>query len=104
MDEHVLASMAAVEAFDPETGWYGTLRHEECKTREEAAAIKQALYRAAQHLKVSMATEIIKEKDGTFTVEFKAINKAHAQAYIAAKCGGDRSKLAYDPRAPRKAT
>jgi hypothetical protein len=45
-----------------------------------------------------MSAKIVKAKDGTWSVEFRAINKAHAKAYVLAKYGADRSQWPYDPR------
>lgn len=99
MDEHVRASVAAVEAFDPETGHYGTLHYVGCPTKERAAEIKQGLFRAAKRIGVSMSATVVKAGDGTWTVEFRAIDKAKAREHVLAKYGSDRSKWPYDPRA-----
>lgn len=65
---------------------------------DRAKEIKQGLYRAAQRIGVSMATEIVKEKDGTFTVVYKAVNKEHARRWVLQKYGNDPAKWPYDPR------
>jgi len=82
---------------DPATGWYSTLHYAGCADYDRAKEIKRALYRSARHFKVSLTTKIFRADDGTFTVEFTAISKAHGQAYIAAKAQGDPSRLAYNP-------
>lgn len=99
LDDHLRASIDAVGGVhDPETGWYGTLHHTGCETRERAKEIVQALFRAARYVQCSVAATVHPADDGTFYVEFKAINKAHARAYIVNKHGTDRSKWPYDPR------
>jgi hypothetical protein len=82
---------------NPDTGWYATMHHTGCETRERAKEIKQALYRSARHLKVSLATDIVRAKDGTWTVAFTPIHKDYGRAYTKAQANGDPSKLAYNP-------
>ena len=105
LDNYVQASIDAVNGIhDPDTGHYGTLVYAGIETRERALEIKQSLFRCAYYMHshkiadVSMSAEIKKAKDGTFNVEFRAINKQHARAYLLATKGEDRSKWAYDPR------
>lgn len=99
LDEYLQASIDhAGGVFHPETGHYAELIYAGCPTRERANEIKQALYRSAYHMKVSLAATVTPAKDGTFSVTFKAIDKVHAKAYILAKHGTDRSKWPYDPR------
>ena len=106
MDDYVRASIDAVNGIhDPETGHFGRLVYTGIETRDRAAEIKQALFRSAYYMHthkqadVSMSAEVKKQEDGTFNVEYVAINKAHARAAVIAKYGEDRSKWAYDPRA-----
>jgi hypothetical protein len=99
LDEHVKASVNAVDGIpDSETGWYGTLHIADIESRERAKELKQALFRAAKRQGVSMNAEIKDAVDGTLYIEFRAISKAHARAFIIKKYGPDRSKWPYDPR------
>jgi hypothetical protein len=99
LDSYVKASIDATGGkYDETTGWYGTLVYTGCETRERAMEIRQALYRSAFHLKVSLATDI-KKHDNTFDVVFTAINKAHGKAYVIERYGSDRKSFPYDPRA-----
>jgi hypothetical protein len=98
LDDCVLASTRAVESFCPETGHYGILRYVGCETPERASEIVQALYRSARHLGVSVTATVLPADDGTFCVEFRAIDKAHARAYVLKTHGTDRSQWPYDPR------
>jgi hypothetical protein len=98
LDHEVQASIDQSNGqHDPDTGWYATLHHTGCDTYKRAQEIKRALYRSARHLKVSLRTDIIRGANGTWTVEFTAVNKAHGKAYIAQQSGGDPSRLAYNP-------
>jgi hypothetical protein len=93
---YVQASIDAVEGkFHPETGHYGTLHYHGCADRARAEEIKRALYRAAGYLKVSMHAKIVPQSDGTFRVEYKAIDKESARRYVKAKYGDDTSKWPY---------
>ena len=97
LDDHVLASVNSVDAYHPETGHYGECRYTGCASRDRAKEIVQGLHRAAKRQEVSMAARVEAEEDGTFTVVFSAVNKAHARAYVLAKYGKDRSKWPYSP-------
>jgi hypothetical protein len=99
----VQASVDSVDGkHDPDTGHYGTMHYVGCPTRERAFKVKQALFRAAQRKGVSMSAKILPADDGTFFVEFKAINKAHARKYMLDRYGNDRSKWPYSPFAGDK--
>jgi hypothetical protein len=99
LDHLVQASVDQAQGVcDPDTGHYGTLVYAECKDLARAKEIVQALHRSAGHLKVSMSAKPNKQADGTYDVEFRAIDKAHARAFVIAKYGEDRSKWPYDPR------
>ena len=103
LDHIVQAAIDAVGGTcNPDTGHYGSLRYTGCADRDRAKEIKQALYRSARHLGVSLFYSIVREDDGTYTVEFTAVNKTHARAHVVSKYGADRGKWAYDPRAPKK--
>ena len=98
-DDLVLASInAAGGKFDEQTGHYARLRFTGCESRERANEVKQSLYRCAAYLKFSMSATVLPAEDGTYTVEYVVINKAHARAHVLAKYGTDRSKWPYDPR------
>ncbi|HEY3953912.1 MAG TPA: hypothetical protein VGM53_11080 [Streptosporangiaceae bacterium] len=98
LDHEVQASITRVNGeHDPDTGWYGVLHHTGCPDYDRAKEIKRALYRSARHLKVSLHTKIFKATDGSWTVEFVAINKAHGRAYVAQQSNGDPTRLAYNP-------
>jgi hypothetical protein len=106
LDQYIKASIdAAGGKYDPDTGWYGTLHYTGCGTRDRAKEIVQALHRSAYYMcthniaDVGANCKIIKARDGTYTVEFRASNKAHARAAVIAKYGEDRSKWPYNPRA-----
>lgn len=99
LDDYVRASIDGVNGeHDPETGFYATLHYAGCETRERATEIRQALFRAANHVKVSMNATVLPADDGTFFVEFRAIHKSYGRNYIKNKANGDRRNLAYDPR------
>ena len=102
LDHIVQAAIDAVGGQHDESGHYGSLRYTGCADRDRAKEIKQALYRSARHLGVSLFYSIVKEDDGTYTVEFTAVNKTHARAHVVSKYGADRGKWAYDPRAPKR--
>lgn len=103
MDEHLRASIEAVESCNPENGFYGTLVYTGCKDEARAKEIKQALYRSANHFGVSLKTEIIQdEKTGEFSVVYTAINKTYGRKYILETFGKDRAKWPYDPRQPNR--
>lgn len=96
LDSHILASAQAAD-MNPETGHYGELVYTGCKTRERAAEIKQALFRAAKRQGYSVTAEIEKKR-GEFQVRFTAIDKKLARRYIIEKYGSDRSAWPYNPR------
>jgi hypothetical protein len=93
----------SVHGFDPDTGYYTTLHYTGCSDRERANEIKQALWRSAKHLGVALAATVKPADDGTFLVEFTAINKEHARAYVLKKYGTDASEWPYRA-GQRKAT
>lgn len=87
----------------PETGHYAKLVYKGCETKERAEEIKRALFRSAVymhkhgHANVSMSAKIVR-RGNEWDVEFLAINKEHAQAYVVRKYGEDRTKWPYSPR------
>jgi hypothetical protein len=97
LDEHILASVNAVDTHDPETGSYQTLHYTGCVSEERAKEVRQALYRAAKRNGVSLMSTVLRADDGTWYVEFCAVNKAHGQKYVLEKYGRDRQKWPYSP-------
>jgi hypothetical protein len=82
---------------NPETGHYGELIYAGCATKERAAEIKQALYRAAKRQGFSLTTKI--EKSGKeWDVRYTAIDKAVARRYVVERYGSDRAAWPYNPR------
>ena len=98
MDTHVNASVSEAGGVHDENGHYATLLYTGCETRERAQEIEDGLYRAGRRLGFSISAKIVKASDGTFSVEYKAINKTHAKKYMLTKYGSDRSKWPYSPK------
>lgn len=98
LDSHLQASIDQAAGRHNEQGHYSTLVYTGCETRERAKDIVRALYRSARYLKCSVSAMVKPAGDGTFNVEYKAISKAHARAYILEKYGPDRSRWPYSPR------
>lgn len=104
MDAYILASInQAGGKHHPETGHYATLKYTGCDTRERAQEIKRALHRSAMYLhrrkiaSVGMHAEIVKDGD-TYTVEFRAVDKALARKHVIEKYGEDPNKWPYFAR------
>jgi hypothetical protein len=98
LDAHLQASVTQASGTHDSDGHYATIHYTGCETRERAKEIVQALHRSGRHLVLSVSAKVIPASDGTFTVEYCAIDKAHARAHVLAKYGSDRSKWPYDPR------
>lgn len=99
LDSHLYASVTQANGVHhPETGHYATLVYAGCETRERAKEIVRALHRSGMHLGFSVSAKIIKAGNGTFNVEYRAIDKAMARKHVVDKYGPDRSKWPYDPR------
>ena len=98
LDTHLQASIDQASGVHDENGHYATLVYTGCDTRERAKEIVRALHRSGQHMGLSVSATVHPADDGTFNVQYKAIDKAHARAYVLAHYGPDRSKWAYDPR------
>lgn len=89
---------------DPATGYYATLRYAGCGTEERAKEIKDALFRAARGMRYSVDAKVHHDDaDGTWYVEFAAINKQHARAFVVKRYGEDPEKWPYHPNRARKA-
>jgi hypothetical protein len=99
-DELIQASVNRSNGmFDPETGHYGLLVYSGLESRDDAAEYKNSLFRCAKYLGYSVwVGQPKKDADGTYSLEFRAINKAHARRWILAQHGNDRSAWPYDPR------
>jgi hypothetical protein len=96
LDEHVRKSVDLANGIPDETsGFYATLVITGVPDRETAKERVRMLHRSAQHIGVSMHAAVQPADDGTFNVEFTAINKAHARAYVVRKYGNDASKWPY---------
>lgn len=104
LDDYIRASIRLANGkCDPETGHYSTLVISGIGSREDAKEVKRALHRSAlwlhrnTDLNCSMSATIKKNLDGTFGVEFRAINKDHAHAYMVRQYGEDPTKWPYSP-------
>lgn len=98
LDHLIHASVQGANGIHDDNGHYKELHYVGCETRERAVEIKKALYRAAKRLGFSLSGCKILKTGDTFTVVFKAGDKAHAKKYMLEKYGTDRSKWPYDPR------
>ena len=96
--DHLLhASVAHVNGvYHPETGHYGELIYQGIDTRERAAEIKRALFRAGKHTGHSVSAKIEKSGDG-YLIRFKAIDKNMARKYMLDHYGADRTRWPYSP-------
>jgi hypothetical protein len=95
LDDYLRASIAGVNGqHDVATGWYQVLHIRGIKTRDEAREVVRALYRSARHVGVSVAQKTLPQPDGSHVVEFAAVNKDHARAYVAQHYG---DRLPYNP-------
>jgi hypothetical protein len=84
--------------FDPATGYYATLRYAGCETQERATEIKNALFRAGRGMGYSVDAKVhADDSAGNWYVEFSAVNKAHARAYVTSKYGKDPERWPYHP-------
>lgn len=97
-DQLVMASVQR-GVTDPTRGFYAELSYGGIETEERAIEIRRSLYRCAKRLGYSMSAHAEKLADGTYRVRFRAIDKAHARAYMVARYGPDRTKWPYNPRA-----
>lgn len=80
------------------------------ETIERAQDIRRGLYRCAQHRGISMeggrvalASDdeqmgIRRERDGTYTIKYRAWTKAQARKAHLTRYGGSRESWPYDPR------
>ncbi|MBO2460981.1 hypothetical protein [Actinomadura violacea] len=81
---------------DPDSGHYRELVYGGLSTHDRAVEIKRSLHRCATYLGYSMKAEIEGTGQG-YQVRFRAIDKAKARAYIAAKYKGREHELPYNP-------
>jgi hypothetical protein len=84
---------------DPVTGWYATKHIGGMANRDEVKEVIRAFHRSARHLGVSVATKAIPNPNGGWLIEYAAINKAHARAFVAQHYG-DRPP--YNPHQKRE--
>jgi len=98
LDSHLQASVTQASGVYDSDGHYAVILYTGCATRERAKEIVQALHRSGRHLGLSVSAVPKPAPDGTFTVVYHAIDKAHARAHVLARYGTDRSKWPYDPR------
>lgn len=109
MDEYVHASINAVNGIpDPETGHYGHLVYAGIENPERALRLKRNLYNAAMFMHrnkiadVGMHADIRKEEDGTYSIDFFAVDKAMAREYVLRTYGDDPARWPWSPRATDK--
>jgi len=105
MDDYIMRSIAEAGGnYDPDTGHYAHLEYTGCPTLQRAEQIEDALYRCGRYLHrkkvadIGVKCNIKQAADGTYKVEYYAINKAHTRAYMISRYGEDRSRWPYDPR------
>lgn len=109
MDDYIWASINhAGGNYDPDTGHYAHLVYSGIQSRARAEQIEDALYRCGRYMHRKKIADIgikcyIKPAgNGTWNVEYFAVNKAHTYKYLVERYGTDgeldRSKLPYDPR------
>lgn len=105
VDHLVMASVdgAGGPGKHDDQGHYKHLTYFGCETEARAKEIRQALFRCARYLKVSMSATAHRSDDGTWQVDFFAVNPDHARAYVVGRYGTDRTKWAYDPLEHRRA-
>ena len=83
----------------PETGHYAPLVIADCGSREEANEEIRALHRAGRRLGLSVMASVTR-RGNVYDVEFRAVHKSYARAYVVRKYGQDRTRWPYDPRRP----
>lgn len=108
LDDWILKSINhAGGKYDADTGHYAKLVYAGCATKSRADQIEDALYRCGRYLHRRKIADIgvhakarkQPESDGTFSVDYVAINKAHTYKYLIDKHGEDKNKWPYNPRA-----
>src|SRR5258708_30016476 len=95
---------ASVERGQPHAGEhtaeghsYAELIYGGCESPERALEIKNALFRSAMRLRVSISAKIVKNGD-VWDVRYTARCKDCARMYIVATYGPDRQAWPYNPR------
>lgn len=103
VDHYVMASINSVNGVHhKETGHYGKMTVTGFGSQQEAKDFKKALCRCAlwMHRRtethVGIAYKILKQGDGTYNLEYSAVNKEHAKAYVELKYGANKP---YNPHA-----
>jgi len=104
MDDYIRASIREAEGkCHPETGHYATLTIGGIESLAEAREIVRALHRSAlwlhknAGLNCSVSAKPRKLPGGGYAVEFKAVDKDYARAYMVKQYGPDMSKWPYSP-------
>lgn len=101
-DEHLQKSIDGKADDQDRVIWHGMeILYAGCETRERANEIRQALFRSAYHLKVSVSAEVEKQPDGTYAVRFQAHSKAAAKKYMLERYGS-KENFPYNPFGGRK--
>jgi hypothetical protein len=103
LDDWVLASIQRANSKTDEQGHYGELHIGGLATRDEASEYVRALHRSGRYLTRYSQYEVgvrakIHKSGRTYKIQFWAVDKTAARAYVLAKYGPDRSKWPYDPR------
>jgi hypothetical protein len=104
-DEYINASVNLVNGVhDPESGHYGLLVISGLESRDEAVEYKNSLFRCAKYLGYSVwVDKPVKDANGSYSLIYRAINKAHARRWILSQHGTDRNAWPYDPRRKKDA-
>lgn len=95
LDDFLRASVdEAGGKHDPETGWYKVKHITGIANNAELKEVIRALHRSKRHVGVSVTATPIRQKNGGYTVEFAAVHRDFARAYVAARYGDN---LPYNP-------
>jgi hypothetical protein len=98
LDHLWVASINQAGGQHDDNGCYQELFYTGIESRQRAAEIKRALYRARKYVAGGISGYAYVEKDGDgYKVRFCAINKTHSYKYMLEKYGSDRTKYPYSP-------
>ena len=102
LDEYIRASIRQADGkCHPDTGHYAPLVIQGLPTRDEAREVVRALHRSSYwlhkntDLNCSVSAKPVKNLDGSYRVDFFAINKDHTYRYMIEKYGPDPEKWPY---------
>lgn len=102
VDAYIRASVTQAEGkYDAVTGFYKTLVINGIESSDDAKEVEKRLRASAYHhhrnglLSIGVHVSRIKNTDGSYRVEFAAVNKEHTYAYMIQKYGEDRTKWPY---------